>query len=235
MIVGHALATLAVVTLIGEAARIQGWARDLEACRERPDGDRAGWPFAALDDARARLYKRHATAEFRAEIAATADLLLVRQQWTWRLGQMVAFLVPGVGFAMGLWNLRIEGNTIPWREVAMPLLLGLAEAIPPLLLALWVRGAAVEALKEWSRFAEEVAVGQPLDGLRDDPSGEDEADGPESEPTPAPASQWDSGWGGKPAAPAPPVKGPPPPAGGARKDQPAAPEPETKRDETRWY
>ena len=118
---------------------------------------------------RKRLYERYSTSELRTEIAKTAELILERQQWSWRLGEMVAFVVPAIGFAMALWNLRIEGNTIPYREIGMPLLVSLGEVLLVVLLARGVRSSACVTLREWELFAEEMAVERPRDGLRPTP------------------------------------------------------------------
>ena len=69
---------------------------------------------------RQRLYVRHSTDEIRAEIKKSADLILDRQEWSWRLGQIVCYLIPAVGFAAALMNLRLEGNTVPCARSASP-------------------------------------------------------------------------------------------------------------------
>ena len=178
---GHALTVVAVVTTLGEMAKIVGWGHQLEECRQLPDDDRTGWPIFALDDALKRLYRRHSTAELYDEIRKTEELILERQQWTWRLAQIVAFLLPAIGFAASLWNLHWEGNKLPYRELGWPLVISLGEAILVLLLALWVRSAAQTLLREWRLFCQEVcAIRRPRGEIEDEHEDEDE-DGPEPE------------------------------------------------------
>jgi hypothetical protein len=171
MIAAHALAVLAIVTLLGQAARIAGLGRELAECRDLPDDQRSGWPVEAFRDSLKRLYKRQSSGEIGGEIARTADLILGRQQWTWRLALMIAYLIPAIGFAMTLWGLRIEGNSVPWRAIGMPLMIGLGESIPVLLLAVGVRNAARETMKEWALFAEELAIERRPGGPRPGPKG----------------------------------------------------------------
>ncbi|MFO0957176.1 MAG: hypothetical protein U0800_06875 [Isosphaeraceae bacterium] len=167
MAFAHGLAIVAIATLIGEALRILGWDRALQACRSSADAKRSGWPVDAVDDACRRLHRRHSTQEQRTEIARTGSMILEKQVWTWQLAWIVAFLVPAIGFAGALWNLRIERNTIPYREVALPLLVSLAEVLPILLLAVGVRGLARSLIEQWKLVAEEVC------GLRNPEGGID--------------------------------------------------------------
>jgi hypothetical protein len=158
MIAAHALVALALVTLLGHAARITGLRRELAVCRELPDDQRSGWPVEAFRDSLKRLYKRQSSGETRAEIARTASHILKRQQGTWQLALLIAYLVPTIGFAMTLWGLQVHGNSVPWRQVGLPLMVGLVESIPVLLLAIGVRKAARETASDWQRFAEELAI-----------------------------------------------------------------------------
>jgi hypothetical protein len=158
MIAAHALAVLALVTLLGQAARIAGLRRELAVCRDLPDDQRSGWPVEAFRDSLKRLYKRQSSGETRAEIARTANLILKRHQGTWQLALMIAYLIPAIGFTMTLTGLQVDGNSVPWREVGLPLMVGLGESIPVLLLAIGVRKAARETVTDWQRFAEELAI-----------------------------------------------------------------------------
>jgi hypothetical protein len=180
MIAAHALVALATVTLLGEAARIASWKHDLAACEVEADQGRTGWPLDALDDALSRLYVRHSTAELRSEIAKTGERLMNSQQWAWRLGQAVCFLVPVVGFGASLWALRKEGNSGHWHETGPPLLLAVAESGLVLLLVLWVRGAAKLLVQEWRLFAEGVAVERRPVGSIPNPA--EEVNGPVDRP-----------------------------------------------------
>jgi hypothetical protein len=245
MIAAHALAVLAIVTLAGEAYRITLWNRELAQCRKLPDHQRTGWPIDALEDARKRLYKRHSTSEIRAEIAKTAELMLARQQWAWRLSQMMAFLIPAIGFAMSLWVLRIEGNTIPWREVGMPLVVALGESVPVLLFGLGVRNLAQLTMKEWGLFAEEMAVERQPEGYLSNPQDDEEADlvpddlaSPARAKTVTPSQEAARGTESQGAGAKPPRTDAP--GDGRRKDE--AKKAETrpietpgKVDDTRWY
>ncbi len=175
LIAGHALTVLAVVTTLGESAKIAGWGRELDECRQLPDEERTGWPIFALDDALKRLYRRHSTAELHDEIRKTDELVLERQQWTWRLAQIVAFLLPTVGFAASLWNLHWEGNRLPYRDLGWPLAISLGEAILVLMLAMWTRSAAQTLLREWRLFCQEVcAIRRPRGEIEDQHEEEDE-------------------------------------------------------------
>jgi len=174
MIVSHALAVLAVVTVVGEAVHLSDLGRELKDCRALPDDRRTGWPIVGLDDALKRLYRRHSTEELRAEIRKTEGLILDRQQWTWMLAQMVAFLIPAVGFAASLWNLRLEGNKLPYRELGWPLFTSLGEALLVLLLALWVRGVARTLARDWSSFCQQLCVIRRPEGDKKEGLGEEE-------------------------------------------------------------
>ena len=150
-----------------------------------------------MRNARERLYIRYSRAELRDEIRKTAELLLDRQQWAWRVGEMVAFAIPAVGFIAALWNLRIEGNTLPYREIGTPLLVSIVEALAVLWVALAVNSAAARLLTDWEGFAEAMAVAQPVEGLRPHPSTDKDAEEawsippellpPHPPPVPAPA------------------------------------------------
>ena len=160
---------LALVTLLGELSTLSSQARELDECKRADDSSRFGWPVNGLLDARRRLYRRYSTSELRAEISKTAELMLEQQQWTWRLGQAVAFIVPTIGFAMALWNLRLEGNRVPYREIGIPLLFSICEVVPVVFLAHRTALAAELTLRRWQLFAEEMSVELPRAGLRHEP------------------------------------------------------------------
>jgi hypothetical protein len=177
MIAAHALVALALVTLLGQAARITGLRRELAVCRDLPDDQRSGWPVEALRDSLKRLYKRQSSGETRAEIARTAKLILKRQQGTWQLALWIAYLIPAIGFAMTLWGLQIHGNSVPWLQVGLPLMVGLGESIPVLLLAIGVRKAARETAADWQQFAEELAIERRTRAARAETKAPDDDEG----------------------------------------------------------
>jgi hypothetical protein len=232
MPVAHILVSVALVALLGQTFRTLTLRRELDAYRNALDVRQPGWPTAAIDDARTRLYRRHSTGEYRAEIARTAELILGRQDWTWRLGQTVAFLTPAVGFAAGLWSLRLIGNRVPWREVGLPLAVSLAEAIIVLLMSLGVRHATVTVIREWSRYAEAFAVQYPLEGLLGEAEPnpeEDEVPAPFVSRTPVPSRPQTAGPRGQPQ-PAP-ESGPADPASTPRSRPPLRSPPKTESPE----
>lgn len=255
MAVAHGLAIAAVVTLLGEAFRVLAWDRQLQACRSTSDPKRSGWPIDAVDDACRRLYRRHSSQEQRAEIARTGDLILDRQAWTWRFGLIVVFLVPAIGFAAALWGLRIERNTIPYREIAVPLFVSLIETLPILLLALGTRGLVHSLVRQWRLLAEEVCgVRLPEGGIEADLAASSHQDHeyapveavgtrPQAPPAypgpqrPSPAQADDGGWPEEFHEPKPkpePEREAPrkPPTEAPRKPQPEAPKkPRSNRPE----
>lgn len=204
----HGLAVLAIVTLIGEAIRVLGWDRELQACRSSADSRRGGWPIDAVDDACRRLPRRHSTQEQRVELSRTGDLIVERQAWVWRLAIIIAFLIPAIGFAASLWELRIERNTIPYREIALPLLVALAEVLPILLPAFGIRGLVRSLIQQWKLLAEEVCgLRKPEGGIDVSPESAFEpefapVDIVDNRPAPAPYSYPNSNPNPPPRRPA---------------------------------
>ena len=66
--------------------------------------------------------------------ARRADLLVREFSPRWWIGTAVAFLIPLFGGLAALWNLRVFTNAEPFREVGLPLLISVVEAMPLLLL-----------------------------------------------------------------------------------------------------
>ncbi len=249
MIAAHALVCLALVTLVGEAVRIGSWTRDLGDASTEPELKQEGWPIDALSHVFRRLYRRHSRLELRNEIGKTGDMILEGQRWTWRLGEVVAFFIPAIGFAATLWNLRLDGNRVPYREIALPLFIALGEAGLILVLTLYVRQQASTLVKEWRLFAEALAVARPGEGGQaDDQTDPTEGDfeeaarpgqraatpPPQSPPPPpprpdaGPTPPSSPGPNAGPATPPPSRPGagstpPPPPGPGAGPSQPPPP------------
>jgi hypothetical protein len=177
MIAAHALVVLAIVTLLGQRARIAALRRELMVCCDLPDDQRTGWPVEAFRDTLKRLFKRNSSGDMRAGIDRTAVLLGKRQQGTWRLGLIIAYLVPAIGFALTLRGLQIQRGSVPWHHLALPLIMGVAESIPVLLLAVYVRKAVGEVVSEWQRFAGVLAIERRTRGARGEtllPTGDEE-------------------------------------------------------------
>jgi hypothetical protein len=211
MLIGaHALAAFALSCMIGDAVLLSRWSAELSRQEsEAPETVQSGLVGAGINRVMEDLRRRYAVSEMRAAVAKRADILLREYTPRWWIGTAVAFLIPLFGGLAALWNLRIYTNAVPFREVGLPLLISVVEAMPILLLSTTLRRSFETALSRWKVAVEEIAGIQRPVGRIQPSEGEEEE---KVIPTPSP-----------PATPSPPPTPSPPTPSQSPRPQPQPP------------
>jgi hypothetical protein len=160
LLVAHALAVFALVTLAGEQQRVRAWARVLEihdqgsvqeAGKSR-EGSGPAWPLGLLQ-------RPHRGAEFQRMLGDIRDVLRRDLGRRWALCQALCFAIPLYGCLLTLWNLRLVSNAVPpFREVGLPLIVTVVEVFPILLMVTALARDAQLALDRWHITAEVLAL-----------------------------------------------------------------------------
>jgi hypothetical protein len=177
MLAAHALAIFAFVGLLGELLRLHAWAGALRRQdRLTPEAITSGPIWDGINMALTVLRRRHARVELQGAIAATRDVLEREYARRWKLARDLCFLIPLFGCLLSLWNLRLESNVVPFREVGLPLIIAVVEMMPVLLLATWLGRDVAVTLDQWKLAAEAVAGIRRPEGLMTDPDLEEMAE-----------------------------------------------------------
>lgn len=214
---GHALAAFALTSMLIDWAKLSRWSAALrrqesgpvEAIRSGPVGDGIDWVM--ID-----LRRRYAVSELGAAVDRRSALLLREASFRWWIGTAAAFLVPLFGGLASLWNLKLDSNIVPFREVGLPLIVSVIEAMPLFLLSRALRQSTETALARWAVAVKEVAGIQRPDGSRAEPDETLFAIAPPATPPHPPLTPVSSP---STTSPAPPEAAPRPP------DRPAPPPP----------
>jgi hypothetical protein len=159
MVVAHALAVYALVTLLGERATLLAWGRN-----HKESALRGVETMAAQV-----LHERNSQRQRKGAVEATRTVLeaeFARRRW---FVNLLCFLIPMFGGLLSLWNLRLISAAIPFREVGLPLIVAVLESMFLLSFSVLLARDTSARLEQWRKEAEFVAEKGPVRGLLPDP------------------------------------------------------------------
>ena len=136
-----------------------------------------------LDRSLILLLRRYSGPELKKALGDMRDVFERDLGRRWAACQALCFVrIPLFGCLLSLWNLRVESNVVPFREIGLPLVVSVVEVIPVLLMVASLARNAHFALDHWRLTAEMFALdGQPSSTRPSSQAGEVREQVPEHE------------------------------------------------------
>jgi hypothetical protein len=162
----HALAIFALATLLGERARLVGWASFLKPYERSGAAplSASDWVRLAFDRSVGMLRARPSLEERRDAVDQVRSAMERDLARRWQRPRDLAFFILVAGCILSLLNLRLIPNAIRWGEIGMPLVLAVFESAAVVLLATWVARDVRSDLSRWQVIANTLSARHQPEG-----------------------------------------------------------------------